>query len=453
MNKNVLLLGALLLLASGAYALEMNVTTIPAVLQPGESGLLVVTVGCATGATGIELKVGDSALSVEGANSWTDLGDCLAGAVTKTLHVAIPDDLTPGTYAIPMELRYDDAATGKSYDEEHTAFITVSTSKTISVTLPDHVYGGVKNSIAVRIQNNGPTIYNATLIVPGKLGNTEIALGNLEHEEARSVYVDVIPACTEGIYEFNAVLKGLTDSGAVQKNITYVTLCYPPRNDITVDFNVPKKASGTITSVLSVQNNLDVAVGPITVSITGNNIELGGTSTYTYASVPPRGKISVPVTWRLTKEDEPGAIIVTLTGKDGKRVYSYSVLPKTEPDLQIYPSGVSWAGNRVQVTLTVANVGTGTADTVFVRAEGNAMGESVIGDLSPGDYDTATVTLSPDGKEAQFKVLVEYVENGEKKELEKTITVEIPQKQANPWIWIGIALLAGIGIWWWRKKR
>ncbi len=453
MNKKILTLGALLLLVSWASALEMNVSTMPAVLQPGGSGLLVVTVGCTTGATGLDLKVKDSPLSVEGTDSWTDLGDCMGGVVTKTFHIAVPDDLAPGTYTIPMELQYTDAATGKSYEEEHTAFVTVSSSEDLKITLPDHVYGGVKNSVPVKIRNNGPTIYNATLIVPGKLGNTEMSLGNLEHNETTEVYVPVIPTCANGIYEFNAILTGITDSGAVQKNITYVTLCYPPQKDLSIEFNVPDRAKGTVTSILTVRNNLDVAIGPLTIALKGSNVELGGTASYTYASIPPRGTIRIPVTWRLVKTDEPGAITVTVAGKEGARTYSFAVLPAAEPDIRVYPSDVKWDASKLQVTLTVANIGTGTADTVFVQAEGNATGESVIGDLSPGDYDTATISIHPKGKEAEFKVLVSYTENGEKKEVEKSITVSVPEKNSNVVVWIGILVAVTIGIWWWRKKR
>ena len=447
------MLGALLLLLSSVYALELNATTIPTVLQPGESGLLVVTVGCTTGATGLELKVKDSALSVEDTDSWTDLGDCMGGFVTKTFHIAVPDDITPGTYVIPMELQYSDAATGKSYDEEHTAFITVTSSKGIAIQLPDHVYGGIKNSIPIAITNNGPTIYEARLFVPTKLGNTEISLGNLDHNETKRVYADLIPACNTGIYEFNAMLTGITASGPVQKNIVYTTLCYPPEKDISLEFNVPNRAAGTITSELHIRNNLDVAVGPLTVSITGKNIEIGGTSTYTYASIPPRGTIAIPVTWRLVKEDEPGAIVVTMAGKEGTRTYSFSVLPAAAPDIRVYPSDVKWKGNTLVVTLTVANVGTGTADTVFVQGEGRAKGDTVIGDLSPGDYDTATVNVQPTGKEAQFKVLVTYAENGEKVNVEKTVEVNVPEKNSNTAVWIVAIIAVVLGIWWWRKKQ
>ncbi len=456
MNKTVLVLAVLLLATTGAYALELNVMTIPAVLTPGTNGKLILMIAAPQGAQGIEVKItGTDAFSIEDQDSWVDVGDALGGVVSYALGLSVPKTTAPGTYILPITVQYTDPATGKAYEEHFSPILTVTAGKGVDVNIAtDRVYGEREMSVKFTVSNSGEPIYNAKLIVPVAMGDAEKYIGALGSGESKSVYVDILPVCKGGIYRIPIIIKGYRGTAPFFQEVNYNVKCIPPTDDLRVSMDIPEQITGgEQNTTLTIQNLTSVATGPISVAISGENVRIGGQTAYYINSLPPMGKVQIPVIWKLAKSDEAGAILVTIVTPEGKRTYSYAVIPKTSPQITIYPSSEKWENGKLHVALTVANTGTGTAETVFVSAEGNATGKTVIGDLSPGDYDTADVYLTPTGKTAEFKVLVTYVVNGEEKKVEKTVEVSVPPKPGNAWLVVAAVIVVIGAIWWWRKKR
>ncbi len=447
---------AFLFVLSGASAMTLIARTMPAVLTPGSAGKLVITLQPAGPASGVEFKIDDvQQLSIEREGQWTYLGDIDGTPLTYVLGISVPADIKPGTYAVPVEIEYEDS-TGKMRTQYTYIFIPVSGGG-ISVRLPGAVSGGKIQTVPITIVNKGPAITDAYLIVPGALGSAETYVGTIPADSNVVELVSLLPTCRNGLFETNIMIRGMTDSNAIMLSFPYVVQCNPPTNAITVDMNMPETTTGgEYNTVLRITNNLDIAVGPITVTLTGKNIDIGGQTGYSFAAIGPHQTIEIPIKWKLQQDDMPGAIVVNIYETNFPRTYVFSTIPSTEPEIQAYISGEpKWSDGGVQVSITVANVGTGTAKTVYVSAEGNNIinGNTVIGDLAPGDYDTATVTFRPTGRETTVKAIISYFKGGKKHTITEEFTVQTPPKPQPVGLWILLAIAVIAGIWWWRKRK
>ncbi|NPA77161.1 MAG: hypothetical protein GXN93_05420 [Candidatus Diapherotrites archaeon] len=457
MNRTILPALAMIFVISGAFALSLQVQTIPGVLTPGTTGKIIFYITATTpGAHDIQIEVKPgNTFSIENADTRVDVGDDLGGTISYAMQFAVPDDTKPGTYVLPVTIYYDDPTTGKIYEEHFAPLLTVTSGKGLDVSVAESkVYADNETTLKIIISNTGDPIYNARVTVPVALGDTTKYVGTLTSGASKDIYVTILPECAGGIYQIPIIVSGYRGTEPFQEEFNYSVKCIPPQNDIRVEMNIPRTVSGgEQNTILTITNLTSVASGPIAVSLSGVNVKLGGQTDYYINSLPPQGHISIPVVWKLARSDEEGQILVTVTTAMGKRVYGYAIMPNAAPDIHVYPSSVKWSGNKLDVSLTVANVGTGTAETVFVAAEGNAEGQTVIGDLSPGDYDNADVYISPSGKTAKFSVDVSYIVDGQKKLVQKTITVNVPEKPKSYGLWIVLALIVAGAIWWWRKKR
>ena len=456
MNRTVLTAVALIFVISGAFALSLQVQTIPGVVTPGTSGKIIFHITATTGAKNIEMRVGPvDAFDIEDEDTRIDVGDAMSGTISYALGFSVPETIKPGVYVIPVKIEYEDATTGTTYEEHFAPTITVTSGKGISVKMAtDRVYGNRETTARFTVSNSGEPIYNAKMVVPVAIGDPTAYIGDLGSGESKDVYVTILPECMGGIYAIPIIITGYRGSTPFSEEINYMVKCIPPKDDLRVEMEIPQSVTGgEQNTTLTITNLTSVSVGPVSVNITGMNVKLGGQTSYYINALPPQGHVSIPVIWKLEKTDEQGSIQVIIATPSGQRTYSYAVMPSAKPDLRVYPSSVKWAGDKIDVSLTVANVGTSTAETVFVSAEGNAEGQTVIGDLSPGDYDSADIYIRPTGKTAQFSVEVSYIVDGQKKTIKKTVTVDVPERPKSYGIWVLLAAIVAGAIWWWRKKR
>ena len=455
-SKLAMVVFAALFMFGLASAMSVTAKTMPPVLAPGGTGKLIITIQPAGPASGVEFKIGDTQqISIEREGLWTYLGDTDGTPLTYVLNISIPQDTKPGTYAIPITVEYEDT-TGKMRTEYTYIFIVVSGGG-ITIQMPDHVYGGKIQKIPVTIENKGSAITNAYIIYPGALGSAEKYVGIIPAEDNITATFTAIPICKNGIYEANIIVRGFTDSNVINISIPYVMRCYPPRNGLSVYMNMPETVSGAeYNTTLRITNNLDVAIGPLTITITGKNVDIGGQTGYSFAAIQPHQTVEIPIRWKLQQEDAPGAIVVNVYEGNYPRTYIFSTIPSTTPQVKVYLNGEpKWVDGTVQISVTVANVGTGTASTVYLSAEGNniVQGNAVIGDLAPGDYDSATISFKPAGRETTIKTVITYFQGGSKREIVRTFTIQTPPKPQPVGLWIVAAIVVVGALWWWRKRK
>ncbi|MDN5358865.1 MAG: hypothetical protein PWP76_708 [Candidatus Diapherotrites archaeon] len=459
MRRYLLVALALIMLSWSAFALTLNVKTVPGVVTPGTGGKMIFEITATSGAKNIYMRVGPSdQFSIEDEDTRIDVGDAMGGTVSYVLGFSVPSDIKPGVYVLPVTIEYDDPTTGTHYEEQFAPIITVTSGKGIDVKMStDRVYGGREMSVKFTVSNSGEKIYNAVLTVPSALGDPNVYLGDIGSGEEKETYVTILPECNGGIYTIPLTISGYRGTEAFSETVNYSVKCVPPREDIRVTMNIPEKVSGGEQNTELVITNLtSVALGPISVSITGINVRLGGQTSHYINAIQPNGKVTIPVVWKLEKSDEVGSINVVLTTPTGTRTYSFSVLPEDEPEISVYlAEEPKWEGDHLKVTIAVANVGTGTAENVFVETNSPKAfaGKDSIGDLAPGDYDTATVYLSDPGEEEKIHVKVTYTAYGERKTEEDDIAVKVPKKPAN-YTALLLALFVIVGaVWWWRKRK
>ncbi len=454
MDKRILATLALILIFSNAFALELNVQTIPAVITPGTSGKLVFTIITATPVENVELKVKSvDFMSIEDADTRVDVGDILGGAASYALRFSVPDDVKPGTYVLPVTLYYD--ASGKSYEEQHSVIINIVSEKGLTVrAATDRVYGEREMKVRFTVSNDGAPLYNVKITVPVALGQSTQYLGDLGTGDAKDVYVDLLPLCQSGTYTIPVIISGFSGTAPFAEEFNYSVKCINPRNDIRVDLTMPEDANGGEgNATLTLTNLTSVSVGPVAISISGENLRIGGQTSYYLNALQPQGGIKIPINWQLIKSDEPGTIAVTVITPTGKRTYSFTVMPKIAPEIKVFPSDVKWRDGKLDVTLSVANVGNGTAETVFVSGEANATGNAVIGDLSPGDYDSADVLVNPGKNGADFTVRIQYIFAGKRVERSVRLHVDAPAKSSGVLPAIVAVIIVAAAVWWWRKRR
>jgi len=415
---------------------------------------MIVNITATTPAENIEMKIKETPLYIGGEDRWVDIDDAVDGTVSHAVGFSVPSDLKPGVYIIPIVLRYDSG--DRTYKEHFVEVITVTSGKGVEVELPGWIYDGKEQKIKISIKNTGATMYGAVLSVPEAMGDSQIYVGDLESGEGVDKYVEILPECKGGTYTFHLSLRGYRGTNAVEEPLNYTVRCVPLTEDLEVSMEVPQRVGGgEHNTALSITNRTDVAIGPISVKISGVNVRIGGKTSYYFNSISPKGNISIPIVWKLQRSDEAGDIDVVLSSPQGERRYSFSVIPEDAPRISVFTSGKPvWENELLKVTLTVANLGTGTAENIVVETEGAESygGKEIIGDLAPGDYDTVTVYLANPKGEEEIRSKVEYLMHGQKKMEEFNVGVKVPPKPEGAPLWIAIVVVAA-GIWWWRKRR
>ncbi len=455
--RKVLLLGVLLLFLGFVNALTLNVKTIPGVLTPGTSGKLILEITASGSVRSIYVRIPDaSPFEVEDEGSLINVGDASGGTVSYVLWLRVPDSVKPGVYVLPVEITYTDVATGNSYTEHFAPLLTVTSGKGLEITFPEKVYGGVRKLVKIAVENTGAPIYNAVLTVPDAVGDSRVYIGDLDTGERAEKYVEILPSCEGGLYRTELTLTGYRGTETFTETVGYTAICIPPEEDLKVTMEIPPKIGGGEQNTHLIIHNLSsLPKGPLSVNVSGINVRFGGQTSFYVNSVPPGSKVTIPIVWKLEKSDEPGIINVVVAESGTQRMYSFSVLPADEPDIVVYLADVPvWENGRLRVNIAVANVGTGTAENVFVetnspRAYG---GKDLLGDLGPGDYDTTTLYLEgAEGKET-VHVRVEYTAYGEKRVKELDVEFEVPSRPADltPILLFAVVLLVA---WWWRKRK
>lgn len=453
--KKLFPLVVLLLLPLG-FALSVSVKTIPALLKPGTSGIMIIEVSSATPAKGLRLDVPEAPfLDLEKEGYSVDLGDISSGTVSHTLAFSVPENVKPGIYVLPLVIRYEDLS-GNGYEEHFVPTVEISSGEDVKVEFPSQVFGNVKKTVTITITNGGAEIYGAKLLVPDAVGSGEVYLGDIPPGETVKKEVTLLPVCDGGVYRTTITLTGYRGTGPFSEEFNFSSVCIPPRNTIGVEFNIPERAGkGEETTYLILRNYSDVAVGPVDVVVSGENVRIGGKSSFHIDSLDPSSSVSFPVTWRLEKADEEGRIVVEVTRDGMTSTYTYSILPPEEVNFSVYLSGLpKWEGSLVKMSVAVANTGTTTAQNVFVEVEGDGVlgGKSLLGDLSPGDYDTVSFYASTTELD-RVRVRVYYYEGGERKESLYEVPVSVPKRSSGVLPWLALLVVIAAGIWWYRGRK
>ncbi len=431
-----------LLIFHSALALSVSAETNPPVLRPGTTGQIILYI---TGsAENMDVYIDSNPLSIEGEGEWTDAGDVLSGTVTLALGLSVPSDLKPGTYYIPVEIRYESG--GKTYEEHFEIPLKVEGASPLSVDLPDSVTGGRINRVGITIRAGAP-VYNAYIYVADAL-KYPIFVGDVGGE--RSVDVEILPECRNGLYTFEVNVVHADGTDTFAKTVKCVEA-----GDLDVRFSLPRYIeTGEHNGEIIIVNNGDKAKGPVYVTITGENATIGGKTTYTFEHIDGGATVHIPIVFYV-KGGDTAAINVTLREGNAEKTYTFSAIVTAEPDILVYVAGPpSITSKGIEVPIGVANAGEGEADNVSLVVESNAAvdgGVEFVGDLAAGDYDTVTVVLSKPVE--HIPVSVTYYVRGEKRTQRAELVVRYPEIGGNPlWI-IAILILAGIGVYVWRKRR
>ncbi len=431
-----------IVLFRSALALSVSAETNPPVLRPGTTGKLLLHI---TGsAENMDVWIGENPLSIQGEERWTDAGDVLSGTVTLALGLSVPQEIKPGTYYVPVEIRYESG--GKTYEEHFQIPLRVEGASSLSVDLPDSVTGGRINHISVGIRADSP-IYNAYLYVRDAM-QFPIFVGDVSGE--KTVDVDLLPECARGLYTFEVNVVHAEGTETFIK-----TVKCSDAGDLDVRFSLPRYiTTGEHNGEIIIVNNGDTAKGPVYVTITGEGATIGGKTVYTFENIDGGATEHIPIVFYV-KGGDVVAINVTLREGNIEKTYTFSAIVTAEPDILVYVAGPpAYTAKGIEVPIGVANAGEGEADNVSLVVENNAAvdgGVEFVGDLAAGDYDTVTVVLSEPVE--RIPVSVTYYVRGEKRTQRTEVWVRYPRGGGSP-IWIlGALLVAGIGIYVWRKKR
>lgn len=218
---------------------------------------------------------------------------------------------------------------------------------------------------------------------------------------------------------------------------------------------------GSFELAFSVANRGESNLRDLTfdLDLAGTPIRAGGSGTSIYVDELP-GESSRTVRFDLKAGESADSGIVTLpltyrfVTADGVPVTAsttMSVEVLGEPELSAFVRATTATDEGVEVTLDVANVGSGVARSAAIRADGSSY---YLGDVRPGDFETATLTLPAAG---EYDVVLTY-RNGfnEPDETEQSVTVPTGRETgtfaSSPWLVGVVALLfVGVGVWGWRR--
>ncbi len=423
-------LGLLLLLLPIVYGLGVSFQTYPSFPSPGDN--VRVTVLLTGYAQNVELKVLDNRFAL---GDWKDLGD-VAGSAAPIIYITVPSDLKPGTYQIPVELRFDEG--NASYDEYFSIPLSVvPRTGDLDVSLSGNLWPGVKKEVQVVVENKGEPIRNAQItLVPSLEGSKTV--GEINGEI--TVPFEVIPACKNGVEEFNVVITGYR-SGPFEFHKTIMKVC-GALTPLEVESNLPAVLTpGEKVVYVRVSNETDL---PQTIVVKlSSNVNIGG-STTTTVSLDGRMSKTIPVTLKVPDDAEKVILSVSVLGSDFNGYYTFSSVVKSPPDIMVFLKDVKTG----KATLEVANIGEEEAKNVVVYVNGRA---HFVGSLTGGDYDT--IEFVPETNTLDVKVTYTYL--GKEYQRSERIPVELPKQNGSSlWLWIGlIALLAVIAYLWKRGRR
>jgi len=111
--------------------------------------------------------------------------------------------------------------------------------------------------------------------------------------------------------------------------------------------------------------------------------------------------------------------------------------------------------DRVTLEVTVANIGSETMKAVSVKLlPGDYIIEdegTFLGDLEPGDFDSADLTLIPKKNPVEVKYRIAYTKAGRRIVLNKTYELRIPQGKGS--FWLLLLLIAGAVVYYVRTRK
>jgi len=121
-------------------------------------------------------------------------------------------------------------------------------------------------------------------------------------------------------------------------------------------------------------------------------------------------------------------------------------------DLMLSPT---FEKDRVTLEVTVANIGSETMKAVSVKLlPGDYIIEdegTFLGDLEPGDFDSADLTLIPKKNPVEVKYQIAYTKAGRRIVLNKTYELRIPQGKGS--FWLLLLLIAGAVVYYVRTRK
>ena len=398
------------LLIGMVLALDVTFSHHPLHPHPGDSVAVVMTL---TGnATNVEYRY-----YWRGWSSWKKIED-VVGTAQHVFYIPIPPHYNPGTYYIPLEIRYDEG--DSSYTEEAVIKIEVFPREGVEVELDGKLVKGTITNLVVRVKAHRRLRNLRVCLTPSMEGCRDVGSseGNLE------IPFTVVATCRGGLMDFNVLLTS-EEISEVRHIVKRCASSFP----LSVEVNLPKELSqGRHPLTVIVTNNSDLPISG-TLEITAN-VPLSGETTRTF-ELSGRHFLTQGVVIDVEKD----VVLTVKISGDVNGVWRFAASMEKEPRLLAYVKKVE----KSEVTLEVSNIGTGEAKNVVVRTGG---GVRFIGDLSPGDYDTVDIPLEAN----TLEVNVEYLYEGNWMREKFTFTVERDRKEGFPW-WIPALLLLLIILW------
>lgn len=354
-----------------------------------------------------------SATSVEyryywrGWSTWKDAEDVI-GSAQQVFYINIPADYKPGTYFIPVELRYYEG--NEFYVEKAVVKMEVFPREGVSVELVGNLSQNIITSLIVSTHMHRRVNNLIICLSPSFEGCKDV--GSVE--ENIEVPFTVLGMCKNGLMDFNVTL--LADEVNITRHITKRCVSFFP---LSVETNLPQEVSqGKHAVLITVTNNTDLPIyGTIEISA---NVPISGETVKTF-ELDGRHFFTQKVIMNVDKDT---TLLIKVTG-DVNGVWQFSASMKKEPMIIAYIKKVEDG----EVTLEVSNIGTADAKNVVIRTEKSVR---FVGDLSPGDYDTVDIPFESN----TIDLNVEYLFDGKWVSENFVFPVEVKSKEGDfPW-WI-----------------